>query len=302
MWKTAEEGNEVSTSEWKYFITSLADLLGLPQELVFTGGEPLLKNDTLELVKFATQKGFKTIMTSNGYLIDDNVAKQIAKSGLKEISVSLDSINYKTHDFLRGVEGAYYRVMKAFDSLYRYCPGLRLGIITVISGVNYKEIVDLVQWVKKAQFLSGVYFQVIAKPFFVPLDDNWYKDSPYEFLWPKDIVVVHSMLDNLINLRNNGYPIHNFPLQLEIFKTYFKNPLQRVREAKCHLGDYVINIDPPGNISLCCFMKPFGNIKKDDIRKLWYSEIASQLRTKMHSCDINCNNRLNCFFKDENEI
>jgi MoaA/NifB/PqqE/SkfB family radical SAM enzyme len=302
MWKSKEEANRVSTAEWKDFIASLEDALDGPRELVFSGGEPLLREDILELIKFGTQKGFKTLMPSNGYLIDEGMAKRIAESGLKEIFISLDSVNYKTHDFLRGIEGSYDRVMRALDSLHRHCPEVRVGIIAVISGANYKEIADLVQWVKKTQFISGVYFQAIAKPFFVPIGDNWYKDSPYEFLWPKDTLDLHSALDNLIKLKGEGYPIHNFPLQLEIFKTYFKNPTQRARKATCYLGDYVININPSGDISLCCFMEPIGNIKKDDIHRLWYSELTSRVRTKMHNCDLNCNNMVNCFFKEEEEI
>lgn len=104
MWKSKDEMGTVTTGEWERLITSLVGLLDGPQELVFSGGEPLLKKDILGLVKFATQKGFKTLMPSNGYLIDENMAKGIADSGLKEIFVSLDSMNPKTHDFLRGLK------------------------------------------------------------------------------------------------------------------------------------------------------------------------------------------------------
>jgi len=302
MWKSNDDPNQVSTEDWKEFITSLEDILDGPRELVFSGGEPLLRKDIFELIKFGTDKGFKTLMPSNGYLIDENMAKRIAGSGLKEIFIAFDSVNYKTHDFLRGIEGAYDRVMQAFDNLHKYCPKLRIGIICVISGINYLGVIDLIRWVKNTRYISGIYFQAIAKPFFVHLDNNWYANSQYEFLWPKDITTLHSVLDSLIELRKDGYPIHNFPLQLEIFKAYFENPAKRARKATCYLGDYVININPPGDISLCCFMEPLGNIKKDDIRKLWHSEVAIQMRAKMHNCDINCNNMVNCFFKEEEEI
>lgn len=301
MWKANDEPNQVSTEDWKEFIIFLEDILDGPRELVFSGGEPLLREDIFELIKFGTGKGFKTLMPSNGYLIDEDMARRIADSGLKEIFIALDSLNCKTHDFLRGVEGAYDRVMIAFENLHKYCPQLRIGIITVISGVNYNEVVELVHWVKKTQFISGVYFQAIAKPFFVPLDDNWHKNSQYAFLWPKDIAGIHSVLDILIKLKKEGYPIHNSLLQLEIFKTYFESPTKRVRNMACYLGDYVINVNPVGDISLCCFMEPIGNIKKDDIHMLWYSELACQRRTKMHNCDINCNNMVNCFFREDEE-
>ena len=302
MWKSKDEIGAVATSEWEKLITSLVGLLDGQRELVFSGGEPLLRKDIFELIRFGSDKGFKTLMPSNAYLIDEDMAKRIADSGLKEIFISLDSMNPETHDFLRGVEGAHDRVMRAFDNLRNHCPQLRIGIITVISGINYKEIIGLAEWVKNAKFLSGMYFQAVAKPFFVNLDNDWQKNSPYEFLWPKDIPGIHAVLDNLIGLKKANYPIHNFPMQLEIFKAYFKNPETRARKATCYLGDYVININPLGDISLCCFMNPIGNIKQDDISKLWHSEAAIRVRSKMHSCDINCNNMVNCFFKEDEEI
>jgi AdoMet-dependent heme synthase len=302
MWKSQETPYQTSTEEWLRFISSLESLLDGPRELVFSGGEPLLRKDIFELIRFGTDKGFKTLMPSNGYLIDEDMAKKIRDCGLKEIFISLDSTNEKTHDFLRGVEGAHKRVMRAFDNLSKFCPDLRVGIITVISGVNYTEVIDLVKWVKDAKFLSGVYCQVIAKPFFVPLDNHWHQSEGYGFLWPKDIVKMHSVIDGLIELRNTGYPLHNFVRQLQVYKTYFTDPTKRARKATCYLGDYVINTDPDGNISLCCFMDPIGNIKKDDINALWFSEKAVQARDQMHNCNLNCNNMVNCFFKEDEEI
>ncbi|MDD5560757.1 MAG: radical SAM protein [Candidatus Omnitrophica bacterium] len=301
MWKSPAQASSITTEDWKSFIDSLEGVLDGSKEIVFSGGEPLLKKDILELVRFGTDKGFKTLMPSNGYLIDEEMAKRIADSGLKEMFISLDSINPDTHDFLRGTKGSYDRVMKAFDNLQRFCPDLRVGIITVISGVNYKEIGELSVWIKNNSFLSGVYFQAIAKPFFSQAGDDWYLNPAYQLLWPEKIQEVHSALDALIRLRNQGYPIHNFPLQLEIFKTYFNDPSKRARKAPCYAGDYVINVNPQGDISLCCFMKPIGNIKNDNIKELWNSAAARESRDAMHCCQLNCNNMVNCFFKEEEE-
>ena len=302
MWKSHPQYNGIFTESWIRFIASLEGILEGPKELVFSGGEPLLKKDIFELIRCATDRGFKTLMPSNGLLIDEEMAKRIAASGLKEIFISLDSIDAKTHDFLRGIEGAHDKVMRAFSNLRKFCPGLRVGIISVISGVNYKEIIELAKWVKHADFLSGVYFQAVAKPFFAPLNDEWYKDPAYKFLWPENVAQVHSVLDALIALKKEGYPIHNFPLQLEVFKTYFFDPSKRARKATCYSGDYVINVNPQGDISLCCFMKPIGNIKNDDIKELWNSTAALKAREAMHHCQLNCNNMVNCFFKEEEEM
>lgn len=301
MWKSKDDPYQTSTEEWKCFIDSLDNLLAGPRELVFSGGEPLLRKDIFELIRLGADRGFKTLMTSNGYLIDEDMAKKINNSGLKEIFISLDSHNEKTHNFLRGVDGSHKKTMEAFDNLRRHCPDLNIGIITVISGVNYDEIIDLIKWVKKLGFLSGVYFQVIAKPFFAAIDYDWKKEKSYEFLWPKEVDRVRSMLDELVSFKKDGYPIHNFPLHIEVFKSYFQDPFKRATKARCGLGSRVININPAGDASLCCFMEPIGNIKEHSIEKLWFSEKTSHLRQRMLACEQNCNNFINCFFKEENE-
>jgi MoaA/NifB/PqqE/SkfB family radical SAM enzyme len=198
---------------------------------------------------------------------------------------------------LRGVEGAYKHVMQAFEHLRYYCPELRIGIIAVISGVNYIEIPGLVRWVKEVGFFSGIYCQIIAKPFFVPLDNYWHQSQTHSFLWPKDTAKVNAVLDELIQMKNEGYPLHNLPIQLQVYKTYLADPTKRARNATCYLGDYVINTDPAGNIGLCCFMEPIGNIKKDNINTLWFSEKAVQMKERMHACNLNCHNIVNCFFR-----
>lgn len=301
MWDSQDDPRKATLSEWKNFISSLKDVLDGPRELVFSGGEPLLYKDIFDLIRFGTESGFKTLMPSNGYLIDGEMARRIADSGLKEMFVSLDSTSCKTHDFLRGKDGACAKTMKALEYLHGHCPDLRLGIIAVISGVNYPEIGGLARWVKETGFLSGVYFQAIAKPFFVPLGDNWYNEAPYDFLWPKDVAGVCAAVDELIQFKAQGYPIHNFTRQLEVFKTYFRAPSRRARKAACYLGDYVINVNPAGDISLCCFDEPLGNIKTDAIRDLWYSRAAAHRREGMHACERNCNNMVNCFFKEDEE-
>lgn len=301
MWKSTDDPMRVSTQQWKAFISSLDGLLGGPRELVFSGGEPLLRKDILELIRFGTDKGFKTLMPSNGYLIDGDMARRIADSGLKEIFISLDSVDHETHDFLRGVDGAHKRAMSAFDNLRKHCPGLKIGIITVISGRNYAEVAGVARWVKDTGFISGVYFQAVAKPFFATLGDDWYRQEPYALLWPGDTAKMLSAIDELIAMRKSGFPIHNFPLQLEIFKAYFQDPQKRARRSRCYAGDYVVNLNPAGDISLCCFMEPLGNISSDDIGELWFSQKAQGMRQRMRECDVNCNNMVNCFFKEDEE-
>jgi len=75
--------------------------------IILTGGEPLLRTDIFDIAKYGTNKGLKMVMAPNGTLITENIAKQMADSGIQRISISLDGANRESHDRFRGVDGAF---------------------------------------------------------------------------------------------------------------------------------------------------------------------------------------------------
>lgn len=299
MWKRDVRQGELSIEEWKGFIVKFCGLLEGKGEIVISGGEPLLKEGVLDLVSFCKKMGLKTIMVSNAFLIDEEMAKRISDSGLDQISISLDSFEEETHDYMRGVKGAYKKVINAINYLKEQNASPRIEIITVISGKNLKQIPEHAEWAKRNGKIDSLYFQAIAQPFFSAAGKHWYREGEFGFLWPQDIPQVISVIDNLIELKEKDGLISNSVSQLMLFKSYFEDPEKRVSVKKCRSGDYVINIDNVGEAFLCCFDKPLGNIKKADIKDLWYSQEADRLRVKMHNCTLACNNIVNCFFKED---
>jgi len=299
MWKTESDKNELNIDNWKDAVSALCSLFGNSGEIVLSGGEPLLKDGIFDLISFCKKKGLKTIMPSNAFLINGEMARKIAGSGLDQISISLDSYCEETHDFIRGVKGAYKRVLDAIDNLKKLNSALRIEIITVISGVNLGEIIEHVEWVKQRGNIDSLYFQTIACPFFSSADKFWHNSEEFSFLWPKDMSEMRRIMDNLVQLKERGGMISNSTSQLKLFKSYFENPNKRIGVKKCKLGDFVLNIDQAGDVFLCCFDKPVGNIKKDNVKTLWYSQEAECARDKMHNCGLACNNIVNCFFKED---
>ena len=114
-WKNPAEPQELTKEEWKKFINSFEGILGSDIFVTFGGGEPLLKEGVLDIVRLCSEKKYKTIMPTNAFLIDKKMAQEIAKSGLSILYVSMDSCRAEVHDYLRGRQGAYYNAMKAID-------------------------------------------------------------------------------------------------------------------------------------------------------------------------------------------
>ena len=293
--------DEITFEECRDFIISLKDWVKPSFEINLGGGETLLKKSILDLIRLCAGQGFRTAISTNATLIDEKMAKRIADSGLCRLGISLDSLDEDTHDFLTGTAGSHRRLMKAVEYLKKYWKKGNINIHTVITERNIDGIKELVEWVNKEDFFTGVSFIALSQPFRTDMVDKWYLDKEYGLLWPKDLDKTCSTLDMLIAYKNSGYKILNPMPQLVAYKKYYKSPESFVRAHKCHFGDYTFNVNVLGLAHLCCFMQPIGSIKKNNIKDIWYSEAAAKARDSMRNCQKSCNNILNCFFQEKEE-
>lgn len=284
-----------SLDEWKNFIGQFRDLVDEDFEMDFGGGEALSMPGILDLVKFAKNKGFRTTMASNGFLINKDMAKIIADSGLDAISLSLDSIKPEVHDRMRGINGVYRNVMNAIDNLTAYSKHTKKGICCIIMNENLDDLLRLTEWADANEKVDWLYFMVVVQPNYSgPLTDSW-RDE-YKYLWPKDKNKVIAILDELIKLKQNNLKISNRIEHLKAYKAYFHNPQKFVNKVKCIVGGRAISVNAYGFIQLCLFKDFIGNIRRDDIRQLWYSQDAEVIRKKVDECKTNCHLLLNCCY------
>ena len=103
-WKTSAEikDKELNTEQWKAVFDKLREWLPDGYWICFSGGEPFLRPDLLELVDYATSIGFRVSTMSNGYSLINHV-DEIIDSKLESINISLNSIIDKgIHDTSRG--------------------------------------------------------------------------------------------------------------------------------------------------------------------------------------------------------
>ena len=290
--------NEPSLDNWKSFLADLAVMCVNKPKINFAGGEPLIREETLVLVKYAVQLGFSTQLLTNAYLIDKEKAEQIAESELNDIGISLDGVRGSTHDFLRGREGSYDRVQEAIVLLDKYAPNTTISLNTVISAVNLHELVDLVQWVGTKKTLTGIGFQAVTQPFNTPEEVRWYENPEYSMLWPKNISEVDKVMDELMRIKAEaGSVISNPQNQFAVYKRYFRQPESFLKRDFCHIYKDALNITDKGDIRICFYKPSIGNIKKDSIKEMWYSKQADDVRTQIKQCRKNCQAMVNCNFE-----
>lgn len=130
---------ELSTEQIKDLIDQLAKIK--VRFFAATGGEPLLRKDILEVMKYATNKGIKTGLATNGFFIDEKKAKEIKEAGVLSIQISLDGIE-KTHNNIRGNNLSFQKAIKAIKSLQKQKLKL-VSVATTITPINFKDLKEL---------------------------------------------------------------------------------------------------------------------------------------------------------------
>jgi len=127
--------NELSREEALALLDDLAGF-GVPVVL-FSGGEPLMRKDLLELATYAVDKGMRAVISTNGTLISRQKAKALKEVGLSYVGVSLDGME-SVNDRFRGKKGAFQEALAGI----RHCQdvGLKVGLRFTMNRMNVKEI------------------------------------------------------------------------------------------------------------------------------------------------------------------
>ena len=110
--------------------------------LILSGGEPLLRPDIFDISKRAVDLGFYTALSSNGTLIDADMAGRIADIGYDYVGVSLDGIG-ATHDKFRGREGAFVAALAGLKECERR--GVKTGLRFTMTQDNNHHLPDLLE-------------------------------------------------------------------------------------------------------------------------------------------------------------
>ena len=135
---------ELTGGQARALITNLAEF-GV-KVLLFSGGEPLLREDLPELGRFAAERGLRPVISTNGTLITGDLAAIIRDAGFTYVGVSLDG-EEETNDRFRGRRGAFGM---ALDGI-RNCreAGLKVGVRFTLTKHNFADLGSVFDLVKR---------------------------------------------------------------------------------------------------------------------------------------------------------
>jgi AdoMet-dependent heme synthase len=159
--------------------------------LVLSGGEPLFRKDIFDLARYATECGLRVALATNGTLVTKEIARKIADSGVRRVSISLDGANASTHDAFRGISGAFDAALGGIRNLKEL--GMSVQVNMSIARHNAHELPAVLALAKSIGADALHTFLLvpvgcgvdIAESQMVPADEyekilNWFYDRSQE--------------------------------------------------------------------------------------------------------------------------
>ncbi len=253
------------------------------KEVLLTGGEPFLREDIFTICGYCYKKGLKSIITTNGAIINEHLAENIAKSKINHVHFSLDGLE-ETHDFFRG-RNVFSKVIKAVDILNKerinnHC--FSMGVACTVMDNNVKELSEIVRLADNLN-IDIVNFQPLVN------DNSNFLDKNLPLFWVKEenVPILEQEIEEIRKYKPKHINIYEEP-RLELLIKYYKRELAK-KDWACFGGFKTVFI---------CFEKKeplvyschgiCGNLDKISLREAWTSKEARKLRLHSQNCNNLC--------------
>jgi radical SAM protein with 4Fe4S-binding SPASM domain len=152
----AEDPNVLSTQEALTMIDDTADF-GCPV-MLFSGGEPLLRDYLFDLMQRATDRGMRTTISTNGILITPEVAATLRGYKMGYVGISLDGTE-ATHDQFRRSAGSFKKALRGIENCK--AEGLRTGLRITLTKHNYKEVPAMFELLKEREIDRICFYHLV---------------------------------------------------------------------------------------------------------------------------------------------
>jgi putative heme d1 biosynthesis radical SAM protein NirJ2 len=227
--------------------------------LVLSGGEPLMRPDLYQLIDRAVGCGLRSVLGTNGTLIDAEVAQRLKEARVARVGISLDSPEPGPHDQFRGMVGAWEGAVAGM----RYCreAAMPFQVHTTVTQRNKDRVGDLITF---AESLGAAAHHIF---FLVPTGRG--KDLADEILPPEE----YEALLRLILDRQRMTPMELKPTCAPQFMRIAAEEGIPMRFTKgCLAGTAYGVIIPNGEVNPCPYLPlRAGNVREQPFSEIWRS-------------------------------
>lgn len=147
----------ITTGQARAIIDDLA-AFGSPV-ILFSGGEPLVRDDLPELARHAVEKGMRAVVSTNGTLITPQKAGELKAVGLSYVGISLDG-GPAVHDAFRGAPGSFEKAMQGIENCQ--AEGLKVGLRFTMNKRNAAEIPGLFKLIRERNIPRICFYHLVT--------------------------------------------------------------------------------------------------------------------------------------------
>ncbi len=264
-----DDVEEMTTDQVKIIIDRICEEAHVPT-ISFTGGEPTLRRDLPELVAYATEKGMRTNLITNGIRTSDkDFVKALADAGLKSAQVSLESHDEEIHNRVTGNNNAYKNVVRGIHNLKN--SGIYTHTNTTICSGNRDSLLPLVKFIKEEYDAPYLSMNMIITTGVARDNDN--------------INIGYSTIGDIIK------PVIRYCDELGIKFVWYSptpycifNPVDHNLGAKsCACVSGLLSVNPEGQILPCSsYSRGIGSLLKHSFDHIWNSDQALYFRERRY--------------------
>ncbi len=271
----AHEG-ELTTAEAKKFIDDLA-AFHVPA-LLLSGGEPLTREDFFELAEYASARGVRPTLSTNGTLITEESAKKIKAAGVAYVGVSLDGPEH-VNDAFRGKQGAYGAAMRGIQNCV--AAGQRVGLRFTINKANVDHLDEIFDFIEREHIDRACFYHLVYAGRGEAMADD--DVTPDESRRAMDTIIRRTRDYEARGLEKEILTVDNHCDGVYLYLTAKREGDEALAERIWNLismnggnrsGIAFGEVDPEGNVHPDQFTQyyTFGNVKERSFGDIWRDE------------------------------
>lgn len=260
---------ELSTKEAKTFIKDLHEF-NVPV-ILFSGGEPLVREDLFDLIQYAGNYKIRSTISTNGTLIDKEVARRIKQSYVGYVGISLDGIG-SSHDEFRRSKGSFDKALNGI----RNCREVnqKVGLRFTINRHNYNQLEDIFHLIKEEKINRVCFYHLVYSgrgSEMIKEDISHAQSREAMDLIMKKTVEIGDKVE-VLTVDNHADTVY---LYLQAQKKYADLAENIFRLMQMNGGNRsgiaIANVDYMGNVHADQFTQQytFGNIKERGFKEVW---------------------------------
>lgn len=264
----AEE--ELSTAEAKTLLEQIARANF--KIMIFSGGEPLMRPDIVELVAYATSLGLRPVFGTNGTLITLEMAQKLKDAGAMGMGISLDSMNKEKHNQFRKFPGAWEGAVQGMRNCCAV--GLPFQIHTTVMEWNNHELEALTDFAVAEGAMAHHFFFLVPTGRAKTIEAESLRAEAYEETLTR-IMKKQQQVD--IELKPTCAPQFLRIADQMGLKTRFRRG--------CLAGTAYCIISPRGKVQPCAYLNmELGDVRQTPFDEIWKnSPVLNKLRTMEYS-------------------